>query len=179
MTNTETAVDNGMDVLYDYFGNTSWVWDIDLETLDQYSTETCIVSQLFGGYSEGVEILLGVGTHALGQCEHGFDSMGDMEDYEELTEEWALRIRNIRSSTTKPSWMKDFVDAVDTPIDTFPQKTTNLYIPIQTTARISLTDQQIGRLWREARDDGFTDIEEYLAIRFEEVALEATHEIEV
>jgi hypothetical protein len=182
MIPVDERVDNGMDVLYEYFGSTDWVWDIDLETLDQYSIETCVVSQLFGGYSEGVEILFGLGTDAAQQCEHGFDSMADMEDYAALTEEWALRIRNLRSCTINPkspSWQQNFVDAVDAPIDTFPQKTTDLFIPIQTTARIALTDQQIGRLWREARDEGFTDIEDYLAERFEEVALEATHEIEV
>jgi hypothetical protein len=160
-------VDAGVEVLGEYFGNTSWVDDINVESLRQWDSSMCVLGQVFGHYSVGLEVLdIEGGDEAF---EHGFTPWGEPGteiDADELTNAWKSRIETYQEERAAEFDTGDTIEAHD------------LFVPIETTARIALTDEQIGRLYREASVYGIS-VEEYLSQRFEEVALEAVNEIEV
>ena len=80
MSDYTTAVTKGLDILDAHFGGRSWVKDIDLDNLDLGSCGVCVLGQLFGDYSEGLEELGLSGGHP-----YGFDTSGR---FSELTAAW-------------------------------------------------------------------------------------------
>lgn len=81
MTDYTSKVQSGIDLLNAHFGGSSWKKDIDLDTLDLGSCGVCVLGQLFGDYSEGLDEL-GIG----GGYAYGFDvSSGSFRD---LTQAW-------------------------------------------------------------------------------------------
>jgi hypothetical protein len=161
-------VDNGVEVLGEYFGNTSWVDNINLETLEMHDANECVLGQVFGHYGTGLDAMgLAGGEDAFDNGFTPWGSPGVTIDSNDLTNAWKSRIA---------SYQEERGLSFDTG-DATPE-TNDLFVPIETTARIALTDEQIGRLYREASVHGIS-VEEYLSERFEEVALEAVNEIEV
>jgi hypothetical protein len=81
MTDYTTQVQSGIKLLDGYYGSRSaWVNDIDLDTLDLGSCGVCVLGQLFGDYSEGLDTL-NIG----GGYSYGFDTSGS---FRELTQAW-------------------------------------------------------------------------------------------
>ena len=80
MTDYAAKVKSGIALLDAHFGGSSWKTDIDLDTLDLGSCGVCVLGQLFGDYSEGLDEL-GIG----GGYSYGFDSTGS---FRELTQAW-------------------------------------------------------------------------------------------
>lgn len=81
MTDYTSKVTSGIQLLNAHFGNENWKKDIDLDTLDLGSCGVCVLGQLFGDYSEGLDEL-GIG----GGYAYGFDvSTGSFRD---LTAAW-------------------------------------------------------------------------------------------
>ncbi|MEV4575901.1 hypothetical protein AB0K16_21915 [Nonomuraea jabiensis] len=74
-----------------------WYQDIDLGILDLYSTDDCILGQVFGDYSGGAAFL---GLDIPGQYAHGFDvphsdagEIANLEQWVALTACWKAEIR--------------------------------------------------------------------------------------
>ncbi|UVD39747.1 hypothetical protein SEA_ROSEPHARIE_84 [Streptomyces phage RosePharie] len=81
MTDYTTQVQSGIKLLDGYFGSrAAWTKDIDLDTLDLGSCGVCVLGQLFGDYSEGLDTL-NIG----GGYSYGFDTSGS---FRELTQAW-------------------------------------------------------------------------------------------
>lgn len=69
-----------------------WREEIDIEIFDMYSPGACILGQLFGGYSQGLTELGGVGG-----VSNGFDCTPDeyhqADSFMILRDEWLKHIR--------------------------------------------------------------------------------------
>jgi len=149
------AVDNGVERLNEYFGGTHWIDNIDTSILAQHNPRKCVIGQQWDG-----EFIIGL--EALGIRDHASDygySIGMWGSYQDLTDEWVERIESMRAENpTSP--------------------TTTLSLHICTTVTVDVDDTTLGRLYREAREYG-VNVETLLEERFTEVAIEATHEIDV
>ena len=152
----EGAVENGIGVLNEYHGGEEWVREIDLDTLDQYSIETCVVSQQFGCYSDGVNELLGDEHVIEDEYDHGFDRDGGRDDFADLTDRWRERILDIR-------WRLAMSQEVEKH-------------PVSAQVELMLTERQIGRLYLGSKRQGLT-IEQVLGIIVEEWSDEITDSI--
>lgn len=81
MTDYAAKVKSGIALLDAHFGGSSWKTDIDLDTLDLGSCSVCVLGQLFGNYSDGLDELGIIGGYS-----YGFDqSSGSFRD---LTAAW-------------------------------------------------------------------------------------------
>jgi hypothetical protein len=96
MSTIPERVDRGFSALTEYWGGTFWVDRIDVWTLNVESVNACPLFMVFGGYTEGLDVL-GLDSD-LGAKSHGFE----LEDYayaagenEALTDEWVRRINEV------------------------------------------------------------------------------------
>lgn len=80
MTDYTSKVQSGIALLNAHFGGSSWKKDIDLDTLDLGSCGVCVLGQLFGDYSDGLDELSIGGGYS-----YGFDTSGS---FHELTQAW-------------------------------------------------------------------------------------------
>lgn len=85
-----SVVKNGVEILDNHFGDRSWTKKIDLDNLDLGSCGVCVLGQLFGDYTEGLDELGLSGGHS-----YGFDASSG--SYRELTAAWkeALGTNNV------------------------------------------------------------------------------------
>jgi len=80
MTDYTAKVESGIALLDAHFGKGVWRKDIDLDSLDLGDCGVCVLGQLFGDYSTGLDALdIGSGYS------YGFDTSGSMRD---LTAAW-------------------------------------------------------------------------------------------
>ena len=82
MTDYTSKVKSGIQLLNAHFGNENWKKDIDLDTLDLGSCGVCVLGQLFGDYSDGLDELGIDGGRA-----YGFD-VTSTGNFRELTQAW-------------------------------------------------------------------------------------------
>lgn len=85
-------VKRGMALLEEKYGP-EWASKVDLDILDLGSSSSCVLGQVYGDWSEGVEAL-GLNTDGgdLDDSHFGFDSQGD-ETYAELGRVWVRELR--------------------------------------------------------------------------------------
>lgn len=81
MADYTSKIQSGVKLLDAHFGGSSWKKDIDLDNLDLGSCGVCVLGQLFGDYSEGLEVL-GIS----GGANYGFDNPSG--SFRELTDAW-------------------------------------------------------------------------------------------
>jgi hypothetical protein len=135
----ETAVERGVEKLNNYFEGSAWAQDIDLEYLDLGESRSCVLGQLFEGYDNGLNVL-GYGG-SLEDWKEGF-SLGmnvPYASYAELTDEWVDAIQDIRQKGSA-------LEAV-----------TEIEVSIAVDISVTLTDAQVGKLFRMGSERGYYD----------------------
>ena len=92
----ERYVIAGIDRLSNYFGSKDWVDRINVDRLSMQSTQHCVLAQLFGNFSDGMDRL---GISRTQADTEGF-SLGGTEqyavDYALLNTVWKHRIKDIK-----------------------------------------------------------------------------------
>jgi hypothetical protein len=158
------AVQNGIDMLYEHFGGGSWLRRVDVTCLDQNDGTRCVLGQVFGTYSDGLQELFG-DSYYENDWEQGYYHMSELDGSElDLTREWRERISYLQM-TVRPE--PEYGES----IMTFTVRFTG-------TKRITLTNQQIGQLYIEASKQN-TTLEELLEDMIGAQASNANYNLEV
>lgn len=143
MSTTREVVDNGIRVLAEHYNGNSWVWDINVDAIEQQFSTSCVLTQLFGSYHDGLDTL-GIESCAPSH-EHGFTPYDNPEDdgmyREDLNDVWKASIKEIRTGIPR-----------EKPVV---QET----VPYTIELTIDLTYEQIGRLFHEFGHDFDEELE--------------------
>jgi hypothetical protein len=73
-----------------------WATRINLDTFDMKALDGCVLCQLFGGYTKGLD-KLGIPLYTVDDAKCGFDlpqALINDKEYKLLTEEWTKRVRD-------------------------------------------------------------------------------------
>lgn len=136
------AVANGFRWLTGFYGDTSWVWRIDIGKLDMACKDLCVWGQLEGEWDKAHE-RYGL---TLAQCIMlGLWSDGGITEYNALTREWK------RAITDERNRLRNAVGTGNADKH-----------PVSVTVEVMLTTEQIGRVYLDASERGIT-VEEYIA----------------
>jgi hypothetical protein len=136
----ETAVERGVEKLNNYFEGPHWAQDIELDYLDLGDSQSCVLGQLFEGYENGLHKLGYEGS--LEDWKEGF-SLGmhvPYASYRDLTDAWVEAIQDIQPKR-----------------ETVEEGTNEFEVSIGVDVPVTLTDAQVGMLYRIGTDRGLYD----------------------
>jgi hypothetical protein len=163
------AVQNGIDMLHDHFGGNSWLRRVDVPSLDQSEGTKCVLGQVFGTYSDGLQELFG-DRYYENDWEQGYYHMNELDGSElDLTREWKQRISSLQAMTLEPTGITEREHG---------ESIMKFTIRFTGTTRLILTNQQIGQLYIEASKQN-TTVEELLEDMIGTQASNADYNVEV